>query len=168
MKNFLERFSSGKNILILFVAFFVFNMFLFPYYIPIIEPLDLKFAYSSKQAYQLIEGYGETDRQIYANGLIYIDFVYPVIYGLMFSFLLFRIKKSVILAQIPLLASLADFIENIGIITLLQYFPGKNLLLAGMTSMFTTLKWFSIMASLSILAILLVQKLIKKPQTVEL
>ncbi|MDO9552906.1 hypothetical protein [Rhodonellum sp.] len=168
MKNFLERFSSGKNILILFVAFFVFNMFLFPYYIPINEPLDLKFAYSSKQAYQLIEGYGETDRQIYANCLIYIDFVYPVIYGLMFSFLLFRIKKSVILAQIPLLASLADFIENIGIITLLQYFPGKNLLLAGMTSMFTTLKWFSIMASLSILAILLVQKLIKKPQTVEL
>lgn len=168
MKNFLERFSSGKNIILLIVAFLVFNLFLFPYYIPIDEPLDLRLAYSSKQAYQLIEGYGEANRQIYALGLIYIDFAYPVVYGLMVSFLLFKIKKSVILAQLPLLAAFADFIENVGIITMLNYFPGKNLLLAGMTSMFTTLKWFSIITSAFILTILLVQKLIKNPETVKM
>lgn len=168
MKNFLERYSSGKNIILLFVVFLIFNLFLFPFYIPLEEPLDLRFAYSSKQAYQLIEGYGEENRQIYAQGLIYLDFAYPVIYALMVSFLLFRIKKSVILAQLPFLAAIADFIENIGIITMLNYFPEKSLLLAGMTSMFTTLKWFSILSAAFFLLFLLVQKLVTKPETAKL
>ncbi len=141
MKNFISAYSKTTYIIFLLVLFLIFNLFLFPTLMIQGNPLDLKFFYTGQEAYAFIEGYGEAGRNQYLTALLYLDFAYPIIYSLLFSFILFRLFKDFKIAQLPFLVLLADYLENLGTILMLSFYPEKLFMIGNISGMFTTLKW---------------------------
>tara|TARA_B110001454_G_C12382029_1_gene293069 strand:- start:102 stop:548 length:447 start_codon:yes stop_codon:yes gene_type:complete len=105
------------------------------------KPIDLKFTYSCETAYNFIENYTNESRQKYMLGEIVIDTVYPIVISLFLSFSLFLIYRDIDLAMIPFLITIVDYLENIGIMCMLYYYPIRIDSLAWVISGLTTLKW---------------------------
>ncbi|MBT3320827.1 MAG: hypothetical protein HN392_00925 [Anaerolineae bacterium] len=157
--NFIEKWASWKNILILFVLQMLFNLVIMPsasssdtHDLPI---LDLQFFYTPQQAYAIIGAYTPELRQAAAISRLSLDVIYPLIYGLMLTFLLvvtlqraFRgtsLKDQLLF--LPWGGVLFDYLENIGLATMLLSYPKKFVLLAWFTAGFTSLKWILIVLS---------------------
>ncbi|MCD4735035.1 MAG: hypothetical protein K8R53_03240 [Bacteroidales bacterium] len=165
MKNFIQKNASGKSILFLSGMLLLFNFVLFPVFLPNeqnTEPIDIQFAYTPQKAYHLIENYEETVIKLYIFGELTIDFVYPVIYSLLLSFILFLVYKKQKIALFPFLILIADYFENFGIVTMLCSYPQKLINVAWVTSFFSTLKWILIIVSILIITFGLIKKLVLK------
>lgn len=112
-------------------------------------PLDLKFSYSPKEAYQVIESYGEAGRDIAVLSTIAIDVPYPIIYTLTSIFMLMILFKKAFpnkpqihrWALLPLVTFFADIFENTGIVWMIKNFPERMDSVANMTSFFSSVKW---------------------------
>ena len=140
---------------LLFVIVLMVNFLLFPLLMPSGEgvmPLDIMFAYSPAEAYEMIAAYGKEARQDYVKGLLLIDFAYPVIYSLLLGFGIYLLWRSPRLSMQPLLIMAADYIENTGILIMLSAWPEQLSGLAIATSIFTTIKWS--MVAISVILIL--------------
>lgn len=131
--------------------------------------LDMEINYSPEKAYQMLTDYGLTGRQLYLN-ILTMDLIFPLVYSLFLMItvtLLFQklfspdhpIQK---LNLIPLVAGLADYLENFGIATMLLNYPTKYTWVAGVTNVFTITKDLSILASLILLIIATVGIGVKK------
>jgi len=78
-----------------------------------------------------------------------LDLIYPLVYGLLISFLLivtfqraFPKKNSADLAVfIPWSGVLFDYLENFGLATMYLSYPTELIPIAWMTAVFTTTKW---------------------------
>lgn len=154
MKKFIENNANSKNILLLFLLFLLFNFVLFPSFLRKegnAEALDLQFAYSAQKAYQLIENYGDAGRKSYIIGELTVDLIYPIIYSLLLSFIIYAILRNPKLALFPFLILITDYFENFGIVTMLYCYPQKLIYLAWITSFFSTLKWTLVIFSISII-----------------
>jgi membrane-associated HD superfamily phosphohydrolase len=110
--------------------------------------LDFEISYSSDKAYQIIDGYGTTGRNMYLRFLL-TDFAFILVYT-MFSVIfltlvckkLFRDNNPVI--NVILIAVLAvglfDILEDTGILTMLVKYPAKPGVIAVITSYITMIK----------------------------
>ncbi len=165
--NFLARLATGRNILICLGLFIAFNAIIFPMAGSRIQalsggvgPLDLQFSYTPETAYEMLTAYGE-GRMFYALIQVTADVVYPVVYTLLFSLLLTYLFQRGFpgnaalqrLALLPFGAMLADYLENIGIVTLLLSYPAQLPAVAQAASLFTTLKWLSVGAVLALVVV---------------
>lgn len=162
MKNFIQKNTSVKSILFLFTMLLLFKLVLFPNFFlkgQNIKPLDLQFAYTPLEAYQLIENYGEVVRKSYIIGELTIDLIYQIVYSSLLSFIIFFIYKRQRIALFPFLILITDYLENIGIVTLLYNYPQKLIIVAWITSFFSTLKWILILSSILIIIIGLIKKI---------
>ncbi|MCD4664967.1 MAG: hypothetical protein K8R68_06815 [Bacteroidales bacterium] len=165
MKRFIQKNVSGKSILFLFGMLLLFNFVLFPVFLPKgqnTKPIDTQFAYTPQKAYQIIENYEDTVIQLYIIGELTIDLIYPIIYSLLLSFILFFVYKNQKIVLFPFLILIADYFENFGIVTLLFSYPQKLMNVAWITSFFSTLKWILILVSFLIIILGLMKKLILK------
>ena len=156
IKNFLEKYAGRKSLIILFAMIMVFNLLLFPLFMPAnddTKPLDIMFAYSPAEAYEVISSLGDAGRQNYIKGLLFLDFIYPVIYSLFLGFSIFLLYRNPLLSASPLLILLSDYIENTGIIIMLSLYPSEIVSIAWITSFFTSLKWT--LAGLAVLVTLI-------------
>lgn len=143
--------NSWFNLTILTCLLFLF-FFLLSSLLPADKVLDLRFAYSVQEAYELIGMLDLETRKIYRFGIWALDLPYMFIYGLLFSGLLHKIWKNQKVLIIPLGVVLMDLFENLMVLRILKIYPLENQALATLASLFTTCKW--LLVGLMILTIL--------------
>ncbi len=130
MNTLFQRFATRRNLFVLLIIVVIFNALFLLYFGNFKEPiLDTYIYYSSAEAYDAIEGYGEFERQRYIKGTLMLDFA------------LFRLQGSIRVAMFPLWILPIDYLENSVIIFLLSRFPKRHDILAGVAGILTLTKW---------------------------
>jgi len=99
-----------------------------------------------------MEAYGQQGRITYIRSTLLLDYIYPWIYSLMLSFIIFRVSGRAIISAIPFLILVLDYLENTLIIALLWQYPREYHALASIAGIITMAKW--LMAATSLAAIL--------------
>lgn len=163
--SFLIKKATWKSIFILFGLITVFNLIVFPLVYKTnqnIVPLDLQFSYSPEKAHTILSTYSDEGLEEYAIGELTVDIIYPMVYVLFLSFFVFKLTKKSPLSWFPLLIFMLDCFENIGIVTMVNYFPQKLPNIVLLTSLFTSMKWILIGMSILLILVLLVTKLFKE------
>ncbi len=123
------------------------------------EILDIKLGYTPETAMRVLESQGEYGRQL-SRYLLLLDMVYPVVYGLLFILLLYRFMPRTpvpfleyVIYAFPVVAVIADWLENIWELRMIHGFPEAVSRLAPTASVFTLVKWYAVMITLFVLAI---------------
>jgi hypothetical protein len=163
MNNFITKYANGKNSLILLGLVIVINIFLVIAMggNPNLQPLDLQFSYSPDRAYELLGAFNETERFCYMITELTLDVLYPLVYGMLLSFILFMLHKNLKIAKLPFDVVIIDYLENIGIVIMLLNYPTKINWLVSLTGIFTTLKWLFLVVILMLILWGLLKKLKK-------
>ncbi|MCK5776032.1 MAG: hypothetical protein KAH25_07650 [Bacteroidales bacterium] len=169
--DFLEKYSTRKNILI-GIGFIIFiNVIAFPLFPMLFSDsniiagkiLDIQFGFMPIMVQELLFSMTEKGRHIYYLSTIIIDIPYAITYGFVYSFLIiFLLKKQKdnklnkrtcrMLVFTPFLITLFDLIENGGILYFITSYPQINPTVVGFISLSNQLKW--IMAGLSFIIIM--------------
>lgn len=140
MLKLFKSIDNRMNLIILTLLLVLFNILLSSL-LPADQALDLKFAYSVQEAYEAIGMLDLETRNIYRLGIWALDLPYMIIYGLLFSGVLFKIWKKKKVMLIPLGVVLLDLFENLMVLRILKLYPLENEILATFASFFTTGKW---------------------------
>ncbi len=152
----LEKNTSGKKILGLFILTNVVYLFMLFVTIPKtmgfsngMKLLDmLPTGYNRDYVNELFRTLGENGREIYLTNQIPVDMIYPLLFGLTYSLLLVYFLKKLnklkspftYLCLLPIIAGIADYLENIGIITMLNSYPDLTETTVNATNTFSVTK----------------------------
>ena len=143
------KLANGKVILFLLFLFLLANFVVIQAIYPKFQTLDTLSSYTPDKAFQLISSYGEQGRQYYAVIEVTLDLAYPFVSALLFSLItLYAFKRAFpshdwtsYLFLVPYAILLADYLENICIVTMLLIYPQKPVLLAQISNFFTIAKF---------------------------
>ena len=181
LKNIIESKHSGKIILGLFIL----TNIIYSYMLMVTIPKTMKFSngmklldmmptgYDWKYVNQLFNTLGENGRNIYLTSQIPVDMFYPFLFAIsycfIFAYFLNKLKKLntsfVYLCLLPIIAGIADYFENFGIIRMLNNYPDLTETMVNTTNTFSVLKSTSttiFFIALTVILILIGIKLIKK------
>ena len=130
--------------------------------------LDLAFGFSAETAYsEHLDKYSEAARSLYLK-VECLDLLYPICYGLLFSCLIslgFSNTKWHSLNLLPIITIFFDYLENIGIFSMLLSYPEKLVFMATWASVFSAIKWIfvvcTILAILASLAKIAITKVVR-------
>ena len=111
---------------------------------------------------ELFTSLGENGRLTYLTNQIPIDMIYPLLFGLSYCLLLGYFLKKLnklnspysYLCLLPIIAGIADYLENIGIITMLKNYPELKGVVVYTTNTFSVIK--SISTSIFFIALILI------------
>lgn len=117
--------------------------------------------YSTEYIKKLFETLGEQGRQVYLTKQLPVDMIYPLLFGLSYSLMMGYFLKKLnnlnsmcfYLSFLPLIAGVSDYIENFGIMTMLNSYPDLSPFLMKVTNVFTVVK--SISTSVYFIALLI-------------
>ena len=177
----LEKKTSGKKVLGLFILTNVLYLIMLLVTIPKtmefsngMKLLDmLPTGYNQDYANELFRTLGQNGREIYLTNQIPVDMIYPLLFGLTYSLLLAYFLKKLnklkspftYLCLLPIIAGIADYLENIGIITMLKSYPNFTETTVNATNTFSVLKststsifFIALIAILIILGIKFIKK----------
>ncbi len=154
--NRIRKIANLRSVLLLLFIFVAFSIIIFNFgFIPALtqssqgdDILDNTFNYTPEHVHQLFSTYGDEGRRLYLSYLLLLDFIYPVLFALTNSVLLAYFFERLFpnvsffryLYLIPFVALLLDYMENIGILTLLLSYPNQMAGVVAMTSAITMLK----------------------------
>ena len=177
----LEKNTSGKKVLSLFILTNVVYILMLMVTIPKtmefsngMKLLDMMpTGYNQNYVNKLFKTLGENGREIYLTNQIPVDMVYPLLFGLTYSLLLAYFLNKInklkspfkYLSLLPIIAGIADYLENIGIITMLINFPDLTKTIVNTTNIFSIIKSIStsiFFSALIVILIILGIKLAKK------
>ncbi len=156
MIGFIKRNLVGTRILLLFIA----TNLVYGFMLIVTIPKTMAFAdgmklldmmpmgYDSAYVIDLMNKLGEDGRETYLYYQIPVDFIYPFLFGLCYSLLLaYFIKRLqrldtalIYFCLLPILAGLADYLENFGIVYLLSTFPALPDWAIKITNIFSVVK----------------------------
>jgi hypothetical protein len=152
----LQNKATGRTVLILFILTMAVYFFMLMYSIPKVESFAPGIAlfdlspsgYSYDYAIELLDTLGETGRTVYLTQQLPVDFIYPGLFAISYSLLLtWLFAKSFdpqawiyYLTLVPILGGLFDYLENIGIILMINTFSNVSPGLVTMSNIFTVLK----------------------------
>ena len=169
---------SGKLVLLLFSITNVIYIGMLFYSIPKVSSHAPKLVlfdmsptgYNYSTAMNLLQALGPKGRDVYLSLQLPLDFIYPLLFSVTYSFLIIWLVKRFNLmwskyywiAILPIAAGLFDYAENIGIILMLTHYPEVSEALVLVPSFFTILK--SMLTTLYFVA-LLVMVFFISPQT---
>jgi len=147
---------SGKKVLLLFVLANLVYAIMLTVTIPKtmtfsngLKLLDMMpLGYDLEYINTLFETLGDNGRQVYLTNQLPIDMIYPFLFGVSYCLLIGYFLKKLdkldsvyfYLCFLPLIAGLADYAENFGIITMLINFPDSSLTSARVTNVFSVIK----------------------------
>lgn len=167
----LEKHATGKKVFIFFLLSTLVYLAMLLITIPKVmsfsegvRVLDLMpGGYGVEYVMSLFETLGEEGRRVYLWNQIPLDMLYPGLFGITYSLLLFYILRILLtkdsnwffLAFLPVAGGLFDYLENIGIIIMLNSYPSFSALLVRLTSISTVLKSISITISFVVLLVCL-------------
>lgn len=156
MKNLITRYLNGKIILVLFILTNIVYAIMLTITIPKVmnyaggmKLLDmLPTGYNADYVNSLLDALGTEGRNTYLFQQIPIDLIYPCLFGitycLFFAFIINKLNKQnsllFYLCYFPIFAGLFDYLENFGIITILNSYPDNSTVLSQLTSIFSILK----------------------------
>lgn len=155
------------------LVLFVFTNIVYAFMLMITIPKAMRFSNGMKLLDMMPTGYnfeyvntlfdtlGEKGRAIYLYNQIPVDMIYPFLFGISYCLLIAYFLKKVnrlqssffYLCLLPLIAGAADYLENFGIITMLNSYPDLALFSATMTNSFTILK--SVVTTIYFVALLI-------------
>jgi len=154
IRNIIEKNLSGKKVLLLFVltnlVYAIMLIVTIPKTMAFSDDLKLldmmPLGYDLEYINTLFETLGDNGRRVYLTNQLPIDMIYPFLFGvsycLLLGYFLKRLNKleSVFfyLCFLPVIAGIADYAENFGIITMLNNFPDLKLTTTKITNMFST------------------------------
>lgn len=159
LTKFIEKNISGKKVLGLFILTNIVYTFMLTVTIPKtmgfsngMKLLDMMpTGYSFNYVSELFNSLGENGRLIYLTNQIPVDMIYPLLFGLSYCLLLGYFLKKLnklnspynYLCLIPIIAGIADYLENIGIITMLKNYPELKETTVYTTNIFSVIKSIS-------------------------
>jgi hypothetical protein len=159
--------AKGKNLLILLSAYILITVVLLQWTVASLmmdaalsQLIDWQFDYSVEEVYALLKSYGSESREWYILIELTLNTIIPFIYASLFGFAIILVfKKLPVKEQLiksillfPLVALVADLIENICIILLLINYPYKLILIARAANIFTYTKWVLILANTALIS----------------
>ncbi|MDO6743224.1 hypothetical protein Q4553_01415 [Tenacibaculum soleae] len=179
--SFIQKNISGKKVLLLFVL----TNLIYALMLTITIPGTMKFSNGMKLLDMMPTGYdynyvtelftslGDVGRKTYLTNQLPVDMIYPFLFGISYCLLsgyflkkINRLKKPFIyLCLLPLITGLFDYLENFGIIVMLNNYTEITPLLVKITSAFTIIKSITTSAyfiSLVVLFIVFTAKKINK------
>lgn len=115
---------------------------------PGIGLLDARWRYSPGDAYQALEAYGEAGRRLYLKRILPVDMVFPPLYALtLWVALWLCLRRALpeshllrVLAWLPFAAGLADYLENLSVMSLLFAYPRRLVSVATLAGFATPIK----------------------------
>ena len=169
MRQLLKKYGKGEKVLLLFLI----TNLVYAFMILITIPKVMKYAngmnlfdmmptgYSIQYTKTLLETLGIQGRKTYLYSQIPVDMIYPLLFGITYCllvvYLLNKIKlieKPIIyLSLLPIFAGLFDYLENIGIITMLNFYPDFSSLTSEITNVFTIIK--SVLSTITFIFLLI-------------
>ena len=181
LKKIIEKNISGTKVLGLFILTNLIYAFMLMVTIPRtmvysngMKLLDMMPAgYEYNYVNKLFSTLGENGRVTYLTNQIPVDMIYPLLFGvsycLLMAYFLKKLNKlhtpQIYLCLLPIIAGVADYFENIGIITLLNSYPDFTETIVNTASMFSIMKSIStsmFFITLIVILIWLGIKLLKK------
>lgn len=172
MKRLIINNLNGKRILILFIMTSIIYTIMLTVSIPEVmsysgglDLLDMMpVGYDAIYVNQLLNSLGEEGRHAYLYNQIPWDMVYPLLFGITYCLILAYFFKKLDklesplfnLSYLPLFAGLFDYFENIGIVLMLNAYPGNLDILSKISNIFSLLKSLTTTIALTILLVLLV------------
>lgn len=182
--KFIEKNISGKKVL----ALFILTNLVYTFMLTVTIPKTMEFSngmklldmmpkeYDLNYVNQLFTALGENGRSTYLFNQIPVDMIYPLLFGISYCLLLgYFLKKLnklnskyMYLCLIPIIAGIADYLENIGIITMLKNYPELTEVAVKSTSSFSLIKSISTSANFIVLVVILIIlgiKFIKRNKT---
>ena len=104
--------------------------------------------YNSEYVYALFETLGVEGRSIYLYNQIPIDMIYPFLFGISYSLLIAYFLRKLnqlntpffYLCFLPIIAGIADYLENFGIIHMLNNYPDLSQIAIDSTNIFSIMK----------------------------
>lgn len=148
--------TSGKKVLGLFILTNV--VYLFMLFVTIPKTMEfsngmklldmLPTGYNQDYVNELFKTLGKNGREIYLTNQIPVDMIYPLLFGLTYSLLLAYFLKKLNklkspfsnLSILPIIAGISDYLENIGIITMLNSYPNLTKAMVKTTNIFSVIK----------------------------
>ena len=177
MKNTLDRFATGKVVLILFVLTNIVYVVMLSVTIPMtmeyangMDLLDMMpSGYDSEYIASLFGQLGAEGRKTYLTRQIPLDLIYPGLFAICYSLMiayflknLGRLRSSLFfLCFLPLIAGGADYLENFGIISMLNNYPDLDSSIASLTNTFTIVKSITTTVFFTVILVLLIMLGIK-------
>lgn len=172
MRKFISKYNNGKRVLFLFVL----TNLVYVIMLVVTIPKVMQFANGMKLLDMLPGGYdfeyvkalftalGEEGRHVYLFVQIPLDMIYPLLFALSYClvFVWFLEKLNKInspyfyFCLLPLMGGMADYFENIGIITILKQFPDISNGVVKITNLFSVIKSTSTTIYFVVLLIVLV------------
>lgn len=178
IQQLLIKNATGKKVLLFFIITQIVYGTMLLWSIPNIlkyshgmKILDLMpTGYGAQYVQKLFETLGERGRDVYLFQQIPLDLVYPVLFAISFSLLLtYLFRKSFFKENIiqktnilPLFAALFDYVENFGIIIMLNMYPASKVWVINTISIFSILKSVSTTFIFILLLLGLILLLMKK------
>ncbi|PWL39922.1 hypothetical protein DKG77_03585 [Flagellimonas aquimarina] len=172
LTKIIEKNISGKKVLGLFILTNVVYTFMLTVTIPKtmefsngMKLLDMMPAgYDLNYVSELFSSLGENGRMTYLNNQIPVDMIYPLLFGLSYCLLLGYFLKKLnklnspytYLCLIPIIAGIADYLENLGIITMLKNYPELTEITVYATNMFSVTKSISTSIFFIVLIVVLI------------
>ncbi len=158
-KLLLNRLLNWKVLLILFLATNLVYATMLLKTIPAVmthsegmKLLDMMpMGYNSDYVNTLFSALGESGRSIYLSTQIPLDMVYPFLFAISYSLIILHllrkftsINQSIFyLSWIPIIAGISDYLENVGIISMLSSYPDLSSFQTSGTNVFTIIKSLS-------------------------
>ncbi len=167
--------ANKKNIIVGFIIIVLFNLLLLPGFPKLFSvknsyPLDLKFGYTSYEAYSLLNQLNQHGRKIYLLSELLIDLPYAVLYSLIYSIIIIalfnnsKIKFHKYFLWFPFLIGFFDIIENLSISLMILFYSHKLKYLGSFAGTVTLLKWIFAAITFCIVLIGLIKLLLRKKQ----
>lgn len=156
LKELINRNLNGTKVLVLFVL----TNIVYAFMLIITIPKTMSFSKGMKLLDMMPTGYnfeyinalfdtlGEKGRAIYLYNQIPVDMIYPFLFGISYCLLIAYFLKKLnrlnssffYLCLLPIIAGLADYFENFGIIAMLNSYPDLSIFSMTATNIFTILK----------------------------
>lgn len=162
----MQRWATGRNVLILLVVFLLFEIVVLPIAAANIQshsggagPLDLTFGLSPADTYARLTAYTAPGRAAYLLIELTADLLFPIAYGLFFCLALALVFQRGFepdspmqrLILVPFIAVAFDFLENAGIVIMLLAYPQDLSAVAVLTRLATMGKWLATIVSMVLL-----------------
>ena len=156
IKELISNHATGKKALLFFILANLVYIAMLSITIPAtmtfsddLKILDmLPMGYDAAYVKTLFNALGEEGRNYYLLRQIPMDMVYPILFAVSYCLIIVYFLRKLhkldswmfYLCLIPLIAGLADYVENFGIITLLISYPDLSPKIISATSIFSVIK----------------------------
>lgn len=156
IRKIIEPHLTGKKVLLLFLLANVVYALMLAVTIPKtmtfsngLKLLDMMpFGYDLEYINTLFETLGEKGRKVYLVNQLPVDMIYPFLFGVSYCLLIGYFLKKLnkldsvyfYLCFLPLVAGIADYAENFGVLAMLNSFPDISPITATVTNVFTLIK----------------------------